>query len=384
MKGSIKFSTFRRPSSKHYRKRTMEDLMTSTALKVERAISSRIGEVDFNNLQFGRLFSDHMFEMVFENGTWGEASIKPFQTIETTPALNALHYGQAVFEGMKAFYVDEETINIFRPDVHFARFNNSCRRMCIPETDYETFIAALEELLRLDKAWVPKDHGTALYLRPVIFASDNYLAARVSDIYNYYIVTSPVGAYYPEGFNPVSLTTPDGYVRAVKGGTGEAKTAGNYAASFLPAKKAQEEGYTQVLWLDAIENKYIEEVGTMNIHFLINDTLVTPELTGSVLAGVTRHSVTELAKEWGYRVEERRISIDEVFEASQNGSLKEVFGSGTAAVISPVGLIHHDGTTINIGNGQIGDVAKRLFDEITGIQYGDIADRYGWVHSVKV
>ncbi|MFV1884591.1 MAG: branched-chain amino acid aminotransferase [Balneola sp.] len=362
----------------------MNETLTKPAIKIEEAEYSRIGEVDFDNLQFGKILGDHMFEMHFRNGAWGEPSIKPFGKIEITPALNVMHYGQAVFEGMKAFYVDENTVNIFRPDVHFERFNKSAQRICIPETDYETFITALEELIRLDKKWIPKKPGTAMYIRPVIFASDDYLAARVSDVYSYYIITSPVGAYYAEGFNPVSLTTPNGYVRAVKGGTGEAKTAGNYAASFLPAKKAQQEGYTQVLWLDAIENKYIEEVGTMNIHFLIGDTLVTPELTGSVLAGVTRKSVTALADEWGYNVEERRISIDEVFEASRNGSLKEVFGSGTAAVISPVGLIQHNGETIHIGNGRIGDFAQRLFDEITGIQYGKIEDRHGWVHSVEV
>ncbi len=362
----------------------MNETLTKPAIKIEEAEYSRIGEVDFDNLQFGRLFGDHMFEMEFRDGVWGQPTIKPFGKIEITPALNVMHYGQAVFEGMKAFYVDENTVNIFRPDVHFERFNKSARRMCIPETDYETFIAALEGLIRLDKKWIPKKSGTAMYIRPVIYASDDYLAARVSDVYSYYIITSPVGAYYAEGFNPVSLTTPNGYVRAVKGGTGEAKTAGNYAASFLPARKAQQEGYTQVLWLDAIENKYIEEVGTMNIHFLIGDTLVTPKLTGSVLAGVTRRSVTALADEWGYKVEERKISIDEVFEASENGSLKEVFGSGTAAVISPVGTIEHNGKTIQIGSGKIGDFAQRLFDEITGIQYGKVEDRHGWVHSVEV
>lgn len=362
----------------------MNDILTNDDLKIERVTSSRVHEVDFDNLEFGRKFCDHMFEMRFDNGVWGAPEIKPFGSIEITPALNVFHYGQSVFEGMKAFYVDENTVNIFRPEMHFERFNKSCRRMCVPETDYETFITALEELIKLDKNWIPKDPGTALYLRPFIFASDNLLAARVSDVYSYYIITSPVGAYYKEGFNPVSLTTPDGYVRAVKGGTGEAKTSGNYAASFLPAKKAQENGYTQVLWLDAIENKYIEEVGTMNIHFLIGDTVITPKLTGSVLAGVTRKSVLTLSEEWGYKVEERKISIDEVFEASANGTLKEVFGSGTAAVISPVGLIQHNGITINIGDGRIGDFAQKLFNEITGIQYGKIEDRYGWVHSVNV
>lgn len=362
----------------------MKETLTRPEIKIEKTSQSRVGEVDFDNLQFGRMFCDHMFEMHYIDGGWGAPTIRPFGKIELTPATNVFHYGQAVFEGMKAFYVDDDTINIFRPDVHHERFNRSARRMCIPETDYDTFITALEELIRLDHKWVPKDSGTALYIRPFIMASEDYLAARVSDEYSYYIITSPVGAYYAEGFNPVSLTTPDKYVRAVKGGTGEAKTAGNYAASFLPAKKAQQKGYTQVLWLDAIEGKYIEEVGTMNIHFLIGDTLVTPSLTGSVLAGVTRRSVITLAKEWGLNVEERRITIDEVFEASRDGSLKEVFGSGTAAVISPVGLIEHNGDKIEIGTGVIGDFAKKLFDEITGIQYGKIEDRHDWIHTVSI
>ncbi len=362
----------------------MNDLMTFSKINIEPAERSKIHEIDFNNLVFGRKFSDHMFVMEYEHGEWNEPVIKPYGPIEVTPALNTLHYGQAIFEGMKAFYVDENTINIFRPDVHHERLNNSARRMDIPETDYDIFITALEELMKLDHQFVPKQFGTSLYIRPFIFASDDLLAARSSTKFSYYIITSPVGTYYSEGFAPVSLTTTDEYVRAVSGGTGEAKTAGNYAASFLPAKKAVQDGYTQVLWLDATEHKYIEEVGTMNIHFLIGDTLVTPELTGSILPGVTRRSVTALAVEWGYNVEERRISIDEVFKASENGELKEVFGSGTAAVISPVGLIHHKGSTINIGTGKIGDFAKRLFDEITGIQYGKLEDPYGWIHSVEI
>jgi len=362
----------------------MSESITKTALKIEPATSSRVHEVDFQNLQFGRKFSDHMFEMAFKNGEWAEPVVKPYGSIEISPAMNVFHYGQAVFEGMKAFYVDEKNINIFRPEDHHDRFNRSCRRMCIPETDYGTFISALESLIKLDKKWVPQAEGTAMYIRPLIFASEDYLAARISDEYHYYIITSPVGAYYKEGFNPVSLITPNGFVRAVKGGTGEAKTSGNYAASFFPAREAQQKGFTQVLWLDAYHNEYIEEVGTMNIHFLIGDTLVTPELSGSVLPGITRDSVTTLAAEWGYKVEERKISISEVYESSANGSLKEVFGSGTAAVISPVGLIEHNGEQIKIGDGKIGDFAKRLFDEITGFQYGKIEDRHGWMHSVKV
>ena len=362
----------------------MNDTITKPAMKIEPATSSRIGEVDFNNLQFGRIFGDHMFEMIYENGAWGEGGVKPYGSIEIHPGMNGLHYGQTIFEGMKAFYVDEKTVNIYRPQDHHARFNRSARRMSMPETDYESFITALENIIKLDKKWIPKSNGTSLYLRPFIFASEDFLAAKPSNRYNYYIITSPVGAYYKEGFNPVSLTTPHGYVRAAKGGTGEAKTGGNYSASFLPAIDAQERGFTQVLWLDAAEQKYIEEVGTMNIHFLMGDTLVTPKLNGSVLSGITRDSVIQLAKDWDYKVEERQISIDEVFEASKNGELTEVFGSGTAAVISPVGLIEHQGEKISIGDGKIGAFAKRLFDEITDIQYGRKEDSHGWIHSVNV
>ncbi|MEO1021191.1 MAG: branched-chain amino acid aminotransferase [Bacteroidota bacterium] len=360
----------------------MNALAADIQLSIQKTEYSRVHEVDFDHLVFGRKFGDHMFQMMYDDGAWQTPEIVPFGPIPVTPAMNALHYGQSIFEGMKAFYVNENTIHIFRPEAHHERFNNTARRMCIPEHDYDVFITALEELIRLDHAWVPKKPGTALYLRPFIFAAEEYLAARISDVYRFHIITSPVGQYYKEGFNPVKLATPNGYVRAVDGGTGEAKTSGNYAASFLPAREAQANGYTQVLWLDAKEHRYIEEVGTMNIHFVINGTLITPELTGSILPGVTRRSVVSLAEAWGMPVEERRISIEEVFEASASGTLEEVFGSGTAAVISPVGTIAHKGEEISIGNGTIGPLAKRMYDEITGLQYGTVEDTHGWIHPV--
>ena len=246
------------------------------------------------------------------------------------------------------------------------------------------FIRGLEELIKLDHQWVPKTFGHALYLRPFMFASENYIAAKASTEYKFFIITSPVAAYYSEGFNPVKLTTSENYVRAVKGGTGAAKAAGNYAGSFLPAKKAKEIGYTQVLWLDAVEQKYIEEVGTMNIFFLIGDTLITPKLSGTVLPGITRRSVIAIAEEMGINVEERRISIDEIFDAWKDGSLKEIFGSGTAAVISPVGLINHKGVDLELNQKEIGPFAKEMFDKLTGIQYGKVDDNYGWTHPVQV
>jgi branched-chain amino acid aminotransferase len=345
---------------------------------------SRISDVDFDNLQFGKMFSDHMVSMHYEDGSWDEPEIKPYGPISFHPSMHVLHYGQAVFEGMKAYYVDDNTINLFRLDDHHERINNSCRRMCIPEISKDLFIGTLEELIKKDYQWVPKKHGQSLYIRPFAFASQEFIAARAADEYQYFVITSPVAAYYKEGFNPVSLTTSEKFVRAVEGGTGEAKAAGNYGGSFYPAQKAQKEGYTQILWLDANEKKYVEEVGTMNIFFMIGDKLVTPNLGGTVLPGITRRSVIALAKKWDVEVEERRISIDEVFESRENGTLKEVFGSGTAAVISPVGLIHHQGKTITLDQEKIGPFAKKMYDTITGIQYGKQDDPFGWVHPVKV
>lgn len=354
------------------------------SIQITKTDQSRISDIDFGNLEFGRVFSDHMLEMVYRNGQWSRPHIKPYGPITFEPSIQALHYGQAVFEGMKAYYSDDDTINLFRPKDHHRRLNNSARRLCMPEIEEEIFIEGLEELLRMDHKWVPKTHGHALYVRPFMFATEEYLAARVSEQYHFYIITSPVAAYYSEGFNPVSLTTSEKFVRAVPGGTGEAKAAGNYGGSFLPAKKAQKAGYTQVLWLDALEHKYIEEVGTMNIFFLINNSLVTPPLSGSVLPGITRRSVIATAKKWGLNVQERKISIEEIFDAYNNGILDEVFGAGTAAVISPVGLIHHQGKTVELDRKKIGPFAKKMFDTITGIQYGKIDDPNGWIHTVNI
>ncbi|MEX0647300.1 MAG: branched-chain amino acid aminotransferase [Balneolaceae bacterium] len=345
---------------------------------------SRLSKVDFDNLEFGKVFSDHMVSMEYNHGQWNSPEVLPYAPISFHPSMHVLHYGQAVFEGMKAYYADDNTIHLFRPEDHHERLNKSCRRLCIPEISKEAFIGSLEELLRLDHKWVPKTHGHALYVRPFVFASQEFIAARVADEYQYMVITSPVAAYYKEGFNPVSLTTSEKFVRAVQGGTGEAKAAGNYGGSFFPAQKAQQDGFTQVLWLDAKENKYVEEVGTMNIFFLMGDKLITPRLGGTVLPGITRRSVIALAKEWGVDVEERRITIDEIYEAHGKGELKEVFGSGTAAVISPVGLIHHQGNTITLDQEKIGPFAKKMFDTITGIQYGKLDDPFGWVHPVKV
>ncbi len=350
---------------------------------INKASTSRVNQVDLENPGFGKVFSDHMFSMDYRDGQWQPSQIIPFGKIEILPSLATLHYGQALFEGMKAFRDNNGGVNIFRPEEHQQRINKSCRRMCIPEIDENTFIGALEELIRLDHNWVPTKRGNALYIRPFAFATDEDLSVKASNTYKFLIITSPVGAYYKEGINPVSLITPDNYVRSVKGSTGDIKAAGNYGPTILPARQAKENGFTQVLWLDAIEHKYVEEVGTMNIFFKINDRLITPPLEGSILGGITRDSVIHLANDWGIPIEERRISIDEVFEASTNGTLQEAFGTGTAAVISPVGRIQHNGKVLTTDEEKIGSFAKKLYDEITGIQYGERPDHFGWLHHVK-
>ena len=352
-------------------------------MRITKTSKSRKNEVDFDKLGFGEHFSDHMFSCEYKNGKWDVPQIVPYDSICVSPSICSLHYGQIVFEGLKAFYAGDR-INLFRPEKYHERFVRSCKRLCIPPVDYDVFIEGMRELVRLDGHWVPKSKGTSLYIRPFIFATDDFLGVKVSDTYLFLIITSPVGAYYKEGLNPVSLITSGEYTRAARGGLGEAKTPANYAASLLPAEIAKKKGYTQVLWLDGIENRYIEEVGTMNILFLIDDKLVTPSLDGTILAGVTRDSVIRLAKDWGITVEERPISIDEVIALSKEGKLQEVFGSGTAAVISPVGEIRHLDETIIVNDKKIGKLSQKFYDEITGIQYGEREDKFGWRFSFQV
>ncbi|MBA4417430.1 MAG: branched chain amino acid aminotransferase [Syntrophus sp. (in: bacteria)] len=351
-------------------------------MEIFRIEQSKIESVDFENLAFGEVFSDHMLSMDYEYGHWMTPHITPFGKIEVFPSLCSLHYGQVIFEGLKAFYAKGDVINIFRPEKYHERFNKSCHRLCIPGMSYDLFIQTIDELIALDREWIPRRKGCALYIRPFVFATESYLGVRVSKTFRFMILTSPVGAYYKEGMNPVRLITPGEYVRAVQGGLGMAKTPANYAASLLPAEEAHKKGFTQVLWLDGIEKKYVEEVGTMNIFFVIDDELITPALEGSILSGVTRDSVIEIAKDWGITITERRISIDEVLSASREGRLKEVFGTGTAAVISPVGEIQHEETLIRINDGKTGTLSQRLYDEITGIQYGEKTDKFGWCHSI--
>jgi len=349
-------------------------------LKIEiiKKQQSGLAKIDFNNLQFGDTFSDHMITMDYHDQCWKTPTIKPYGAFELFPGNCYLHYGQAVFEGLKAFKTPNGKINIFRPDAHYQRLNNSSQRLCIPKMDYDTFIKPLTQLLQIDSAWIPDKKGCSLYIRPVIFATDNFIGVKISDTYTYFVITSPVGAYYKGGLMPTRLTTSGEHVRTIKGILGEAKTPANYAASLLPQEIAKKNGFSQVLWLDGIEKQYIDEVGTANVFFLIGDELITPPLDGSILAGITRDSIITLAKDWGITVCERRISIDEVFESAKQNTLKEIFSTGTAVVISPVGEIEHNGKSIVINNNEIGHLSQRLYDEITAIQYGEKEDRFGW------
>lgn len=335
---------------------------------------------DPSNLTFGTIFTDHMFNMDYspEKG-WHNARIEPYQPIVMEPSTMVLHYGQSIFEGLKAFKTESGEVRLFRPQENFKRFNKSAHRMCIPQFDETFVLEALKELLKIEKRWVPSEPGTSLYIRPTIIAMDPFLGVRASHTYRFFIILCPVGAYYKEGFNPVKIWVTDNYVRAVRGGTGEVKTAGNYAASLYAGEEAHKIGFTQVLWLDGVELKYIEEVGSMNIFFVINDEIITPALSGSILSGITRDSVIRLAQMWGCPVSQRRISVDDVIDAHTSGKLQEAFGSGTAAVISPVGEIKYKDKVLKVGNGGVGSWAQKFFKAITDIQYGKAEDPDGWI-----
>lgn len=351
-------------------------------IDIKKIANSKIGSVDFDNLGFGNIFSDHMLSIDYKDSKWGDPSITPFGEISFLPSLSTLHYGQAVFEGMKAFKTKDGKINLFRPQRHHERLNKSSKRLCIPEISYDKFLEPIIELIKLDKDWIPNKINTALYLRPFIFATDDFLGIRISETYKYMVITCPVGLYYKEGIKPISLITSGEYVRAVKGGLGEAKTPANYAASLYPTALAKEQGYTQVIWLDGIEKKYIDEIGTTNIFLLIDDELITPPLDGAILDGITRDSVIQIAKKLGIKVTERRISIDEVFEASEKNKLHDAFGTGTAAVISPIGKIRHLDKEITINNNETGNLAKQIYEEVAGIQYGEKEDIFNWCYSL--
>ena len=330
-------------------------------------------------LGFGHYFTDYMFTMKYtaEEG-WHDAKIEPNEPQAFDLATSVFHYAQGIFEGMKAFMQPDGKIAVFRPEENWARMNRSAARMCIPQFPQDVAQEGLEELLKLEKDWIPREKGTALYIRPTIVATRVMLGVHASTEYLFFIILSPVGSYYAHGLEPTKLLVEDFYVRSAIGGTGEAKCLGNYAASMKAGELAEEKGFDQVLWLDAVEKKYVEEVGSMNMFFVIGGEVVTPALVGSILPGITRKSCLQLLRDKGYRVSERRISIDEVIASAQAGTLEEAFGTGTAAVVSPVGLISYKGRDYSINGGKMGKITEMLYATITGIQYGLLPDGYGW------
>ena len=338
-----------------------------------------------NALGFGKFFTDHMFLMNYdtENG-WHDPRIVPYGPISLEPSAMVFHYAQEMFEGLKAYRTKDGGVQLFRPQKNIERMNNTNKRMCIPQVDPDDVLQAIKALVEYESDWVPSSEGTSLYIRPFIIATDAKLGVHASHTYLFSIILSPVGSYYPEGINPVKIVVETEYVRAVKGGTGFAKVGGNYAASLIGQEKADSMGYAQVLWLDGIEHKYVDEVGSMNVFFVIGDEIITPSLTeGNILPGVTRASCLDLLRSKGFNVVERRLSIDEIMEASQNGTLKEAFGTGTAAVISPIGELNDGTQKIILNDGKIGPIAQMLYDTLTGIQWGNLDDEYGWIVKVK-
>jgi branched-chain amino acid aminotransferase len=349
--------------------------ITKTTTKKPRTKDSDLG--------FGQVFTDHMFVVGFqEEKGWYDPRVEPYAPLPLDPATAVLHYGQSLFEGLKAFRGKDGRIRLFRPQKHVERLNRTAKRMCIPALDPDLILRSWTTLVDVDRDWVPSSVGTSLYIRPTVIASEPFLGVRPAHQYLYYVILSPVGPYYPEGLAPTKIKVIDAYVRAVVGGLGEAKTSANYAASLYAAEEAKHEGFTQVLWLDGVHHKYVEEVGTSNIMLKIGDEVITPPLAGTILAGVTRDSALTLMREWGLRVSERPITIDEVIEAARKGRLQEMWATGTAAVISPVGELAYKGERFVVHGGKIGEVSQRLYDTIVGIQYGTTPDPHGWTLTV--
>ena len=339
---------------------------------------------DWNNLGFGRHFTDHMFIMDYDKGLgWHDARVVPYQNLSLDPACMVFHYAQEMFEGLKAYKTPDGSIQLFRPDKNIERMNKTNERLCIPALNPSDVLDAIKAVVETDKDWVPTADGTSLYIRPFIIATDVQLGVHPSRSYKFMIILSPVGSYYPEGIKPVKIFVEREYVRAVKGGTGYAKVGGNYACSLIGQQKAEELGYSQVLWLDGVEHKYIDEVGAMNVFFVIDGVVVTPTLEeGNILPGVTRNSCIQLLQKMGYKVEERKLTLQEVIDAYHNGTLNEAFGTGTAAVVSPMGLLDTGDIKMVINHNEIGEVAQKVYNTLTGIQWGKLDDDFGW--TVKV
>lgn len=354
----------------------MEIKITKTSTKKQKPDQTKLG--------FGNYYTDHMFIMNYDEGQgWHDPRIVPYAPFEIDPASMVLHYAQEIFEGLKAYRTAEGKIQLFRPEKNMARMNLSCDRLCIPKIDEEFAIKAVKTLVKIDEDWIPTEEGTSLYIRPYIFANDVHIGVHPAKHLIFAIILSPVGAYYPNGIEPVKIYVEQQYVRAVPGGTGFTKAGANYAISLKGQEEAERDGYVQTLWLDGVERKYVEEVGSMNVFFIVGDEVVTPALVGSILGGITRMSIIELLRSKGFTVNERRISIDEIVQAHKDGKLKEAFGTGTAAVISPIGHLKYGDLDMTVNGGKIGEVSQMLYDTLTGIQWGRIPDTMGWIQTVE-
>lgn len=348
-------------------------------IKITRAATLK-EKPDSSKLVFGQSFTDHMFIADYYAGKgWQDARIVPYGPLQIDPAAKVLHYAQEIFEGLKAYRTADGSVQLFRPMDNIRRMNASAERLSLPQVPEDLALAGITELVKLEQDWVPSEEGTSLYIRPFVIGVDPALGVHSSHHCMYIVIVCPVGAYYPEGLAPVKIYVEDQDVRAVKGGTGMAKTGGNYAASLRAGDRAEAKGYTQVLWLDGVHRKYIEEVGAMNVMFKVDGKILTPDLNGSVLDGITRRSCIQLLKDWGYEVEERRISAEELFAAAKNGTMEEAWGTGTAAVVSPIGELAEGDEKVIINNNQIGPITQKLYDELTGIQWGRVADPHGWI-----
>lgn len=353
-------------------------------IKIERAKTLKEKPGADQELGFGKFYTDHMFVMDWDIGQgWHDARIVPFGPIQMDPASMVLHYAQETFEGLKAYRTKDDRVLLFRPEMNARRFANSNKRLCMPEVSEEDFVEAVTCLVDYEKDWVPAAEGTSLYIRPFMFATEAAVGVHPASSYKFVIILSPVGAYYPEGVNPVKIYVEDEYVRATRGGTGFTKCGGNYAASIAAQVKAQDLGYTQVLWLDGVERKYVEEVGTMNVMFMIDNEIVTAPCDGTVLPGVTRDSIIQILKSWGYKVNEKHLAIDDLMKAGHDGTLQEAFGTGTAAVISPIGELRYKDDEVTINDFKTGELTQKLYDTLTGIQWGNVEDTFGWTKEVK-
>lgn len=348
--------------------------------QVEKTTESKLNAVDWDNLPFGKVFSDHMLEMDYVDGKWQDPVIRPFQDLKMHPATSVIHYGQSIFEGLKAYRKQDGTVSIFRPDMNGKRFAESCKRMCMPELSPEMFVELVAKLVEVDEAWVPKKEGYSLYIRPFLFAMDDYIGIKPSDTYKFMIFTCPVGAYYAQ---PLNVKIEENYTRAAEGGVGRAKTAGNYAASLYPAMLGQQEGFHQLVWTDAKEHKYIEESGTMNIMFVIDDVLVTPsEESDTILRGITKRSVVEVAQQWGMKVEERKVTVEEIITACKEGRVQEAFGAGTAATIAPIKMIGFRGEKYELPAVETREFSNKVHRYMDDLKIGKEVDANNWVFNI--